>query len=72
MKLRRTPRENVNAVAAGPPDRHYVFLQATGNSLGRSVEILVDGKQGIWFQLAKYPAQLLFNPVHRVEEVAAF
>ena len=51
------------------PDRKNFICQATGDVLGGSMEIVVDGKQSVGLQFAKNPAQFLLNSIHRVKEI---
>ena len=51
------------------PDRKNFIRQATGDVLGRSMEIVVNWEQSIGLELTKHPAQFLLNSIDRVKEV---
>lgn len=53
------------------PDWQNFIGQTAGYGLGRSVEIVIHWKQSIGFELTKYPAHFLLNPIHRVKEISA-
>jgi hypothetical protein len=55
------------------PDRDYLpfRLQAAGDALRRTVEILVGRVKRVGLQLSKHTAELLFDAIHGMKEIAA-